>query len=456
MTPAGNDMKVLVLIGAGSAVFTRGLLADLISSPDLGAWQVRLVDTDERALSIATRLAQRMVSERGRSDIAIDASTERASVLEGAHFVVSCIGVGGRSAWEADWEIAKKHGVLQPVGDSVLPGGISRAMRTVPVMVELANDIARLAPGAMFFNYSNPMTANCAAITRFTDVAVVGLCHGVFHIQHELAHLVRKPYDETSSLFCGINHLTFIYDFRWRGQDAWPLVRQRLAEDRAEGLSAKRVGSLVNDGSHAGYNPFSWELFDRLGAVTGHDRHTTEFFPELFASGSYYGKTLGIDAFSLSEIIARGEETYRLMEQEALGSAPLDSSIFGRSQGEQEQLIPVLRSVLADSRHIVSANLPNVGLVHNLPADAIVEVPGICTARGVRGMSVPDFPDLLAGIIERRLAAVTTTVEAALNGDRSLFAEALLLDGGVSSRLQADALVADFITAQNAYLPRFN
>jgi alpha-galactosidase len=329
-------------------------------------------------------------------------------------------------------------------------------MRTIPVLVEIAEDISRLAPGCLFFNYSNPMTANCAAISRFTDVAVVGLCHGVFHIQHELAHFIRKPFEETSTLYCGINHLTFIYDFRWQGRDAWPLVRERLAEERKRPYPPDDIGSLVNDGGRASFNPFSWELFDRLGAVTGHDRHTTEFFPELFADGSYYGKTLGVDAFSLRQIIERGEQTYQLMASEAMGESTLDAAIFGRSLGEQEQLIPIIRSVLTDSRYTVSVNVPNTGLVPNLPYGAVLEVPGVATARGIRALSVPDFPSHLAGIIERRLAPVQTTVEAALKGDRGLFAEALLLDGAVAARSQADAMVDDFIIAQRKFLPRFS
>jgi alpha-galactosidase len=190
------------------------LLADLISAPDLGAWTIRLIDIDERAPGIATKLAQRMVDEQRREDIVVEGSTDPTEALTDADFVVSCVGVGGRTAWETDWEVARKHGILQPVGDSVMPGGISRAMRTIPVVVEIAEDISRLAPGCQFFNYPNPMTANCTAIMQSGGVAVVGLCHGVFHIQHELAHFIRKPFEETSTLYGGINHLTFIYDFR--------------------------------------------------------------------------------------------------------------------------------------------------------------------------------------------------------------------------------------------------
>ena len=329
-------------------------------------------------------------------------------------------------------------------------------MRTIPVMVEIAEDMRRLAPAALFFNYSNPMTANCAAMTSRALADVVGLCHGVWHVQRELARLIRKPAEETSTLYCGINHLTFVYDFRWQGDDAWPLVRQRVAEDLAVGPTAEDLGDIWQDGSKATYNPFSWEVFSRFGAYpAADDRHVTEFFPERFAAGHYYGKTLGIDAFSLREIIDWGEQRYQLMKQQAGATGKPGPELFGSSSGEQEQLLDILRSVLTDQRITVSANVPNRGLVPNLPSGAVVELPAVVTGRGVRAMQVPDLPAPIAAVLAKRLAPVEVTIEAALAGDRHLFAEALLLDGAVSDPATAEAMACDLIDAQRAFLPRF-
>src|SRR5579875_3366707 len=156
-----SEARVLVLIGAGSAVFTRGLLADLISARDLGSWEIRLVDTAAEPLAKAVGLAKKMIAARGVADsISVTGSTERRDVLPGAGIVVTCVGVGGRPGWQLDHEICMRHGIFQPVGDSVMPGGISRLLRTTPVLVEIARDVVEIAPGAHFFNYSNPMTAN--------------------------------------------------------------------------------------------------------------------------------------------------------------------------------------------------------------------------------------------------------------------------------------------------------
>ncbi|MGX5681602.1 family 4 glycosyl hydrolase [Schumannella luteola] len=452
-----TDRRTLVLIGAGSAVFTRGLLADLIGATDLGAWEIRLVDVDTENLSIATRLAEAMVASRGVGDsIRVTSSLDRRAVLPGADFVVTCVGVGGRPAWQADWETCMKHGVFQPVGDSIMPGGISRLLRTTPVIVEIARDIAELAPDAFYFNYSNPMTANIQAIKQYAGVEAVGLCHGMHHIQRELAQLIDVPFERTSTLYAGINHLTFIYDFRVDGQDAWPIIRERVHRELAEAPDPAVIGNIFYDTPSAWHNPFAWELFDRYGAfAAAGDRHVVEFFPERFLTGDYYGKKLGIDAFSLEEILEWGENRYQGMRRQAIGEEPLDESIFARSGGEQEQLIAIIRSITTDSREMFSCNVINNGLVPGLPDGAAVEIPGVATARGIRPISVPDLSAPLTAILQRRLASVGIAVEAAMTGDRDLVVEAMLADGAVFDPDAAAALTDDLIAEQLRFLPQF-
>lgn len=451
------DRRVLVLIGAGSAVFTRGLLADLIGAPDLGAWEIRLVDIDPVALGVAHRLATAMITARAvEQTISVRSDIDRTALLPGADLVVTCIGIGGRPAWQADHEVCQRHGVFQPVGDSIMPGGISRLLRTVPVLVEVARDVAALAPGALFFNYSNPMTANIMAMTGETGLDVVGLCHGVHHIQRELAAYIEAPFEQTSTLYAGINHLTFLYDFRLRGVDAWPLVRQRLARELAAGPDEKEIGQIFYEGASTWHHPFSWEIFSRYGAFpAAGDRHVTEFFPERFPGGTYQGRTLGVDAFSVPEILDWGEQRYQAMRDQADGRVPLDRSVFERSGGEQEQLIAILRSVLTDSREIFSCNVPNRGLVPGLPDDAAVEIPGVATARGIRPLAVPDLSLPLTAILARRLSSVYLAVAAALQGSRDLTIEAMIADGAVTDPGAAAALTDDLIDAQARYLPAF-
>jgi len=364
--------------------------------------------------------------------------------------------VGGRRAWEVDVEVPRAYGVYQPVGDSAMPGGVSRAMRVIPALVDIARDVKALCPDALFFNYSNPMTSSCLAIRKATGLPVVGLCHGLFHVERELAAYIGAPHEEVTSLYAGLNHLTFIYDFRWKGRDAWPLARARIAEERRQPPRADGLGQTFGGGRHAADNPFSWSLFEAYGAYpSANDRHVVEFFPERFPGGAYYGLTLGMDAFSIKEIIAWGDARYEAMRAQAMGEAELDEDIFDHEVGEHEQLVSILRSIAGDERRIFSVNVPNHGAVPNLPPDAILELPAVATATGLRPMQLPDFPDLLAGVIARKLAPVEVTVAAALGADRALFAEALLADGAVTDRAVAVKLMEDLLQAQRRYTPRF-
>ena len=449
------NARKIVLIGAGSAVFTQGLLADLILTEDLGPWELGLVDIDPDSLVTAEGLSRRMVAARNAA-INIQASTDRRDVLPGADLVVITIGVGGRRAWEKDVFIPREFGIFQPVGDSVMPGGISRAMRMVPALLDIAADIKSLCPDAMVVNYSNPMTVNTWAIRQKTNLPVIGLCHGVFHVECELGKLIGAKPAEISSLYGGVNHLTFIYDLRWKGEDAWPLLRERLVKERRLPSDPASMGQTFPAVLRTTTNPFSWELFEAYGAYPAvNDRHVSEFFPERFPGGDYYGLKLGVDAFSVEEIIARGDRRYDDMRSQAFGEMPLDETVFQRTVGEHEQLLEILRSIVFDQRKIFSVNLPNHGAIPNLPYDAVVEMPAAATATGLRPIQLADFPDTLAAIINRKICASQLTVEAALNNDRRLFIEALLADGAVTERSTAQKLMEALLQAQKEYLPNF-
>ena len=455
------NRKRIVLIGAGSAMFTQGLVADIILAGK--NWDLRLVDIDPKALETATGLARRMVQAKN-ADISIEASVDRRDMLPGADVVVTTIGVGGRRAWAADVFIPRKYGIFQPVGDTIMAGGISRAMRMIPAMVDIANDVVQLAPKALFFNYANPMTCNCWAVRKATKANMVGLCIGTIHVVQELADLVGAPRREVSALAAGINHFTWVYDLRWNGRDAWPLVRERLAAERAKGgLELGRDFAPGGDSTmadrgwrHVAYNPFSWSLFDSFGAYPAvNDRHVVEFFPERFPQGKYYGHTLGVDIMVFEDTIAHGDKIYADMAAQARGEMPLSQAIFDRALGEHSQLIDIIDGIEQDNRACFYANLPNQGAIPNLPGDAILEMTCVATGKGLLPIQDSSYPDMLAAVQARKIAGEAITVEAALTGSRTLFVEALLADGCISDRVAAGKLADELITAQREYLPQF-
>lgn len=448
-------MPKLVIVGAGSAVFTQGLIMDLIATGQGEPWELGLVDIEPRALETVTLLAQKMVDGK-EAPITISGSTDRREIFPGADYVVSTIGVGGRRGWEADVLVPRKYGVFQPVGDTVMPGGISRAMRMIPALVDIANDIHAICPDAWFFNYANPMAANCTALRRATQVPVVGLCHGVPDSLRSLAKELDVPPDELSACAVGINHLTFVYELRHRGRDLRPTLLEAIAQRRVAGIDKAAVGALAWMTGGEELNPFSWSVFETLGAypVPG-DRHVTEFFADVFPGGVYYGKRLGVDAFGFEPVIESGDRKYAQMTELAHSDEPLDDAFFRRFGGEHEQLISIIDSIRTDARRHYSVNMPNAGAYSNLPEEAVLELPAVASADGFLPLPFDNFPDTVAPVIRRHLEIIDLTVEAALAGDRRLMAQAIIAGGYLRERRAVESMVDELLTVHAAYLPQF-
>ncbi len=437
----------VVLIGAGSAVFTCGLVADILERN----WKcdLALVDIDPDALRVAENLVRKMI-EAKKAPVCLSAFTERREALVGATAVICTIAVGGRRAWEKDVFIPRKYGIFQPVGDTVGPGGTSRALRMIPPAVAIAEDVVDLCPGALFFNYSNPMTCVCRAVRKTTGANLVGLCHGVHHVGTYLAHAVDAEPEKVSYTAVGINHLTWFTEVRVHGRDAMPKLREIARRGRE---SAR----LEDAPEPYRYNPLSWQLldlFDAFPAVL--DRHVSEFFPHLFAGrDGYFGRTLGVEVFRFEDIIARGDARFARMTEDALSDKPLPASYFSRSAGEHEQVIDIIQSMRNDDGRVYSVNLPNTGQVPNLPRDSVLEGPATATAAGLKPIGQPPLSPGLAGTLATRLQYVETVVEAALTGRRDLVAQALLLDGACRSIQQAEDLADELLEVHRDCLPAF-
>lgn len=426
----------VVLVGAGSAMFTRGLVADLIRSGR--PVDLRLVDTDETALHVAERIVAKLVA-LGQAPIAVRASTDRRELLAGATAVICTIGVGGRRAWEQDVLVPRRHGIFQPVGDSVMPGGTSRALRMIPPMVAIAEDVLDLCPEAVFVNYGNPMAPVCRAVAKATGARMVGLCHGVHDVARHLADALGVERSRLGYTAVGMNHLTWFTEVLQDGADAMPRLRE-VARARIE----------------AGHDRLSWRLLELFGAFPAVlDRHVTEFFPWLFPGGRYYGATLGVDAFSFEETIAWGDRIFAEMRELAESPDPLPEDYLGRTGGEHEQVVEILDSIRTDAGRVYSANLPNRGQVPNLPAEAILESPAVADASGVHAIQQAPLPAALAGTLATRLQWVETVVDAALEGSRAKAIQALVLDGSITDLDQAERLADDLLTAQAEHLPQF-
>jgi alpha-galactosidase len=445
----------IVLIGAGSAMFTRGLIADLIESRM--AVELALVDIDPNALRVASAVAKKMIAQQN-APITLAASTDRREVLPNATVVICTIGVGGRRAWEQDVFIPRKYSIYVPVGDTVGPGGSSRALRMIPAMVDIARDVLELAPDALFFNYGNPMAPICRAVHKATGAPIVGLCHGVMHVERFLADALRIPSEQLQYTAVGYNHLTWFTDICVQGEDAMPLLRDyaRKHLEQTQAVFANATDEEKRQPFGPDHNPFSWELFQRFGAFPAVlDRHVVEFFPQFFRSGAYYGRRLGVDAFSFEGVIAFGDDEFAELTKISQADGTLPTEFLARGEGEHEQAISIVNSIRADKGQIYSANLPNTGQVPNLPHNVIVESPCVATGQGLRAVALPELPAALVGTLATRYAWAETIVEAALEGSRDKFIQALVLDGYVESLDTACALAVELLEAQAPYLPQF-
>ena len=455
-----TDRFKLVLIGAGSTVFTQRLVSDIILSGEIDRWELALVDIDPVTLDAVDRLVRKMLILKG-VEFPIVSTTDRREVLPGADFVVTTIAVGGRRGWELDVQVPRKHGIFQPVGDTMMPGGVSRAMRMIPQMVAIAEDISELCPKAYFLNYSNPMTAVCRAVRVKTGVPIIGLCHGVHYVEGVLARFLGCDESSITSFGVGLNHLTFLTHIRHNGEDAMPMMKAKLNEQRPllqQEILDKTDWPNTVTGRAPRYSddPFAWSIFERYGVFpVALDRHITEFYPERFPHGRYYGRTLGVDAFSIDGRIALGDNWFDEMLAVARSADPLPASYFENVPGESEQLTEIMQSLLLDGRRVFSVNMPNQGAVPGLPSDAILEMPAAAGAAGFTPLQARSLPLALTAKLLSKIAAVEVTVQAALTGDFDMFVEALLTDGAVTDPDQAAALARDLIKAHKAYLPQF-
>jgi alpha-galactosidase/6-phospho-beta-glucosidase family protein len=442
----------IVLIGAGSTVFTPGLMTDLASTRTFDGWTVHLVDLNGEAADTMAQVGRRIAAQRG-AELTFVPHTDRREALPGARFVTTTIAVGAAEGWRHDVDVPARYGIAQTVGDSVGPGGVLRALRHVPEVVAIAEDVADLAPDAQLVNYSNPLTANVRGITSQTPVAAVGLCHGTMHTLGKLAADLGVPGDEVHAVFAGLNHLCWLLDLRRGAEDLYP----RLAAQVAQRAGDRDAPATSEEGVHLAVSADLYRTFGRYPAPG--DRHVAEFFG-WYLKGKDGGPAddsdlpWGLQGGRDDTMRYIGEKTdlWDRLRAQADGSAPLPE---GDNQ-EAERLVAIAEAIVTGRDHVeLAVNLPNEGKIANLPPEAVVEVPAVVGGAGILGLSVGRLPDAIAAVLTARAQQQEITVQAALTGDRALAVQALALDPLVPSPTVAEAILDDAIAAHGAVLDRF-
>jgi alpha-galactosidase len=447
-------MTKVVLIGAGSTSFSPSVVADMARNPDLQDATLALVDVDPRILEVVTRIAHRIVHAND-SGLKIEASTDRRDALPGARFVITTFAVGGANAWDVDVEIPKRYGISMPVGDTVGPGGLSRALRHIPLLVDIGRDMERLCPDAHLFNYTNPLTVLVRAVRKATSIDAVGLCAGPELTRTQLADFMGIPHAEFEAHGAGVNHCFWLLDVRRNGEDVYPHARELARHPNWPSPPAE--DTLYHDlWPSPGTKPFVVQLLDKLGFFPGPwDRHVTEFFPEFFPDGPMADERYGLQSYPVRQIVEKKTAQRLYFDEQADERNPLDPELAHGRVGHSEEVVDVIASVVKNRRLRQFGNVPNRGLVPNLPAEAVVEVPLTFGSYGWRATQAGELPPSVLPWIARRVAAYELTVEAALTGSRQSALQALLADGWVKSTDNAGKLLDELLTAQAKYLPHF-
>jgi alpha-galactosidase len=434
-------MTKIVLIGAGSVSFGPRTLADLFVARDaLRGSTISLVDVNPDSLALVARVAERANERSGRPFI-IQATTDRKIALDGADFVIISIAVERNKRWKLDFEIPIKHGVKQVLGENGGPGGLFHAMRNIPIVLDICRDIERLAPDALVLNYTNPEGRICLAVSRYTDLQFVGLCHGIGMAQDVVSQVLGIPPQEIDPKAGGLNHFNWILDLRRKGtgEDIYPLFKQAIAE--------KGVEHVTLDGGYGFGVKLSRYLMDVYGVwPLPSDDHVGEYL-------SYAWEYCGLEGYNFEAADRHGQDLYETLRKIASGEEPVDPYL---EETSGEIAIPIITGVLGNThQYELAVNVPNTGLIPNLPEWAVVEAPATIDATGVHGVPVGPLPEPIAAMCRTQIAVIDRMVEAAVHGDRNAALQALLLDPTVSGISQAEAILDELLAVHADLLPQF-
>jgi len=432
----------IVFMGAGS-FFLESLAKDVLSIPGAEEGRFALVDVDRERLDLAEGLMKVLLAKLGKDGgWTVTATTDRREALEGADYVVNCIEVSGMECVRLDNDIPAAYGVDQCIGDTIGPGGLFKALRTVPVFLDVLKDVEALCPAAWVLNYTNPMSIMCLAAARATRARVVGLCHSVQGASHNLAKWCGVPYHELTWTCAGINHLAWFTELSHRGRDLYPDLKEKARTD-----GAFRENDLVR-----------FDLMEHFGYYcTESSGHDSEYLP-------YYRKNADVLKRYCREGYRGGGGFYRDMWPGARRKCDQRRRdiIAGKAQPRLERSWEyasfIIQAMETHSPFIIHVTMPNDGLIDNLPGDGVVEVACVVNRNGVRPTHYGSLPKACAALCSWNMRMFDLAAEACIQKSRRLAAQALMLDpltAAVSCPADIRKMTDEMFEAEKDYLPDF-
>ncbi|HEV2066371.1 MAG TPA: alpha-glucosidase/alpha-galactosidase [Thermomicrobiales bacterium] len=428
----------IAFVGAGSTVFAKNLIGDIVSYPELTDSTLALFDIDEERLATSEIVARKLVSS-ANAGCSVTTSTDRREALDGADYVICMIQVAGyKPGTVTDFDVPKKYGLRQTIADTLGIGGIMRGLRTIPVLVDIAKDMEEVCPDAILLQYVNPMAMNCWAITKATRISTVGLCHSVQGTASVIANDIGVPIEDINFTCAGINHMAFYTTFERDGQDLYPAIRQVIADDR------------VPDDNRVRY-----EMLKRTGYfVTESSEHFAEYVP-------WFIKRDRPDL--IEEFNIPLDEYPRRCERQISRWEGMRERYEGREPIEHKRTHEYASQIILGKEtgvpQVIYGNVPNQGLIDNLPADCCVEVPVLIDRNGLQPTAVGALPVHLAALMQTNINVQRLTVEAALTCKRDHIYHAAMLDPHTAAELDLDQiwhLVDDLLEAHGDWLPAYH
>ncbi|MFD0695988.1 alpha-galactosidase [Paenibacillus sp. GCM10027628] len=430
-------MTKISIIGAGSA-FTQEIAMDILNIDGIEGGTIALVDIDENRLDIARRLVLRIIEMTGKKWDVL-ASTNRREVIAGSRFVINQIEVGGLQTVRYEYEIPLKYGVNQCIGDTLGPGGLFKTLRTLPSWMDIVHDIEDLCPDSIILNYTNPMSAVTLLTSRITDIPVVGLCHSIQNTSRQLAKYAGVPYEQMKWRAGGINHMSWFVELTHQGKDLYPVLRERV----------ENPDLLRKD-------PVRFDAMKYLGAfVSESSGHFSEYIPyyrkrqaliDLHCNSGYNGAT---GYYADNWPIWRKENDEKIIRQ-LEGEQPIEL----KSSNEYAAII--IEAMLKNETKVIYGNVPNMGLIHNLPAEGVVEVACMVDRNGINPCQFGSLPEHLASLCRTNMAFFELAVGAVLSNDKEMARYALMVDplsAAVCSLAEISDMFEELYEAERDFIP---
>ena len=446
-----TDTK-FVLIGGGSYGWTYKFLTDIASIPELHGMHIVLHDINPEPLNIVKPLCDKISDALG-AGLKIEITTDLDAALPGADFVGLTISTGGDEANAIDHAIPARYGIIQTVGDTVGPGGWSRALRNIPVVVDIIRKVEKYAPNAWFMNYSNPMTILTRALQKVSDVKSVGLCHELQgFLLHLAAFLGHAHWEKDVKVkLAGINHLIWILEMDINGQDGLKLLKEYYKKYPNLDYAGKIPEELIEGGGVNFNQKIKFDFLKRTGYLSGAgDAHTAEFFSH-FLKDQQTAEKWGVGGVAHTFAHEAGVENRKKVVVDLLnGKTELCLT------HSHEHASRIILALLGGAELETPVNLANVGQISNLPAGVVVETLAHVNRLGIQPVNVGALPNILTQYLMKHIPVQEMIVEAGLTGDKALAIQALSCDPLVPNPEVAEQLAADFFREFKDMLPQFN